>query len=258
MNWVDIAQVLEGFSTFAAAVVATIAIPFALAQGRRERELARLDRVNVAIQSYMDRRDKFYDPSSTRSSDGDDEWEQTFEVRSYVPNLENFVHLIDFTAKHLSEVSGPRWIRDNPSLLVILDKDLRHLDWLQAYECIQTFILDNAINIALGTATFKNVIANKGYKWDEGFEMSPLGDYPPRFVDHRPQRLEEPNYSRTLEWRVRMKRRIENQLLHHLRIRQKNQKLADALDRTRADLKLEPIERHPDDFGAVLPPGEHS
>lgn len=246
---VDTADIVGGFSTLAAVVVALVAVPVAFLEARRQKELARLERVSEAIQSYLDRRSEIRNPDFVDWADTSDDVGAEIINFPIKRDLEDCIFFVEFAIKRLDEVGKTFWRKQNISFVDLLGRDLEALNEQNMMQAISSYIASNSCKEAaraLGSSD-----PHKAYDWDEDFEADAVGGYPNRCWHDRvsPDNEEEwETYCQTEEFAIRLKRRLHNGLLGHQHARQDFRKADEHIDRLRADLNLPPLHRNEGDY----------
>ncbi|MDB5416992.1 MAG: hypothetical protein JWP50_411 [Phenylobacterium sp.] len=249
-NLVDLAQIIGGFSTLAAAGLGAVALPIAYFEARRHKELARLDRVADAIQTYVGKRHELRSKDYFIGGLSGDEFEDVFINFDRRENTEDFLRFMQFTVERISEIRGRAWLAENRSFVDLLDSDLKELDWAIAFESIGSIICLNACKVGINElSAYKG---NKTYGWDERPVRKHAGSYSPMAVKH-PRMSEEEfeEYSNTDECNIRTKRNLENAVTYHRGVQEGRLKWQGILDQIRSELELAPLKRNPADQARI-------
>lgn len=245
IGWAD---VVGGFSTLFATVVASVIIPIAILEARRQKALGNLERLSTAVHSYLDRRPQFYDESFVENAKADDEFEDVFENFYRVPQIDNMVGMAEFAVNHLDEIDKG-WKTTHPSLVSMMDKDTRHLSGYIDVEVVSTYIADNACKVALKESAFADVDALAIYDWDEVESLEPNEIFPPKsFALPTLNKTAWGKFIRTEEYVVRMKRRLLSGMNYRCGRRADLRTEVIKIDQLRAKLGLPEIPRNPEDM----------
>jgi hypothetical protein len=245
---VDWADVVGGFSTLFATLAAAVVIPVAILEARRQKVLGRLERLSTAVHSYLDRRPQFYDEKLVVNVSSEDDFEDVFENFYHVPQIDNMVGMVEFAVTHLGEIDKT-WKDTHPSLVEMMDRDTKHLNGYIDIEAVSTYIADNACKMALEDSALAGVDALCIYDWDEIEGLDLEGVFPPK--SYRYPTLNKTAWNkfiRTVEYRVRMKRRLLSGMYYRRNRRTDLRAELVKIDQMRAKLGLPQLPRNPEDM----------